>query len=222
MIIDFHAHIYPEKIAEKARKSIQTFYDEVPMSGNGSIAGLLESGSKIGVEKYIVHSTATKPEQVISINNFIIEAAKNEPRFIGFGTMHPGFADFESEIERIKNANLKGVKIHPDFQKFQADAEVMDPIYDCLAQNNMPVLFHAGDYRYDFSGPLRMLNVHKKHPNLKVVAAHFVGYTEWEKSYQILCGSGVYFDTSSTLWKLPVEQAQKMIAKHGIEKFLFG
>ena len=55
-----------------------------------------------------------------------------------------------------------------------------------------------------------------------MVAAHFGGYTEWEKSYQILCGSGVYFDTSSTLWKLPVEQAQKMIAKHGIEKFLFG
>ena len=43
MIIDFHAHIYPEKIAEKASKVIGEFYD-LPMCYNGSVQRLLESG----------------------------------------------------------------------------------------------------------------------------------------------------------------------------------
>ena len=39
---------------------------------------------------------------------------------------------------------------------------------------------------------------------------------------EYLVGKNVYFDTSSTLWKLPVEKANKMLKAHGIEKFLFG
>ena len=58
MIIDFHAHVYPEKIAEKATKAISDFYN-APMVYHGKVEELLESGSKIGVVKYIVHSTAT-------------------------------------------------------------------------------------------------------------------------------------------------------------------
>ena len=77
MIIDFHAHIYPEKIAEKATKNIGEFYN-APMALAGSVKGLIESGEKIGVTKYIVHSTATKPEQVQSINNFIMSEVNAE------------------------------------------------------------------------------------------------------------------------------------------------
>ncbi len=75
MIIDFHAHIYPDKIAEKATKAISDFYN-APMAYWGHMEELLASGSKIGVEKYIVHSTATKPMQVESINNFILSAVE--------------------------------------------------------------------------------------------------------------------------------------------------
>lgn len=221
MIIDFHAHIYPEKIAEKATKSIGDFY-EAPMKYNGSSLKLLQSGKKIGVEKYIVHSTATKAEQVESINNFIIEETKKHPEFIGFGTIHPDYENFEAELERIKNAGLKGIKLHADFQKFQMDDARMDKIYDFIAKQKLILLAHAGDCRFDFSGPERILRVIEKHPDLQFVAAHFGGYTEWDKSLKFLVGKNVYFDTSSTTWKLPYEKAMNMIEKHGVEKFLFG
>ena len=71
MVIDFHAHIYPAKIAEKATKAIGDFYN-TSMAFNGSSEELIASGDKIGVGKYIVHSTATKAAQVSSINDFII------------------------------------------------------------------------------------------------------------------------------------------------------
>ena len=100
--------------------------------------------------------------------------------------------------------------------------EKMDPVYDKCAALNIPVLFHAGDERYDFSGPKRIRHVLEKHPDLIVIAAHFGGYTEWDNAMEYLVGQNVYFDTSSTLWKLPVDKANKMIKAHGYKKFLFG
>ena len=42
-IIDFHAHIYPEKIAKKASSAIKDFYDGT-MQYNGTVEELLASG----------------------------------------------------------------------------------------------------------------------------------------------------------------------------------
>ena len=69
-IIDAHAHIFPEKIAENATVNIGHFYD-LPMNSTGMSSKLLESGKKIGVQKYLVCSTATSPRQTSSINTFI-------------------------------------------------------------------------------------------------------------------------------------------------------
>jgi len=220
-IIDFHAHIYPEKIALKASKTIGEFYG-APVAWQGLVSELLESGSRIGVERYVVHSTATRAEQVVSINDYIIGEADKEKKFIAFGTMHPDFTKVEAEIGRIKKAGVRGVKLHPDFQKFEADAPVMDDIYGLIAAAGLPVLIHAGDRRFDFSGPRRIAKVLDRHPALKLVAAHFGGYTEWDEAFELLAGRDLWFDTSSTFWKLPKSEALGMISKHGTERFLFG
>ncbi len=221
MIIDFHAHIYPAKIAEKASDTIGQFYN-IQMKYKGSPESLLESGSRIGVDRYIVHSTATAPHQVESINNYIIGEVESHPEFIGFGTIHPEYENYENELIRIYSAGLMGIKLHPDFQKFPIDLREMDDIYEVIAGLKMPILVHAGDYRYDYSGPKRIAHVLEKHPTLKVVAAHFGGYTQWEDSEKYLVGKNVWFDTSSSLWKLTPNEAMRMIRNHGVEKMLFG
>jgi len=221
-IIDFHAHIYPEKIAKRATLAISEFYEAPPTAHNGSVAELLESGAAIGVERYIVHSTATKPDQVVSINNFIIEETIKEPCLTGFGTLHPDFTDTRNELERIIAAGLKGIKLHPDFQRFEIDALKMDPVYEQIEAVGLPVLVHAGDMRFDFSGPRRIARVLDRHPRLKIVAAHFGGYTEWDEALEILAGRDLWFDTSSTFWKIQMETAHRIIVKHGTSRFLFG
>ena len=221
MIIDFHAHIYPAKIAEKATESIKAFYG-ITESLNGIPEELIKSGSKIGVGKYIVHSCATKVNQVVSINDYLISEMNAHKEFVGFGTIQKGFEAFEVEIKRIRAAGIRGIKIHPDFQQFQADDPWMDDVYEVCAAEKMIVLFHAGDARFDFSGPVRISHVLEKHPNLDVVAAHFGGYSEWDASYEYLAGKRVWFDTSSSLWKLPLSEAKKIMKKQGVEKMLFG
>ena len=70
-IIDAHTHIFPMKIAAKAVASIGDFYDLAMHDGQGTAEALLKSGREIGTERYLVCSTATKPAQVKSINDFI-------------------------------------------------------------------------------------------------------------------------------------------------------
>ena len=118
MIIDFHAHIYPAKIAEKASKNIGLFYN-TQMCYDGSPEKLLESGRKIGVEKYIVHSTATVAHQVEAINNYIISEVNLHKEFVGFGTIHPDYEDFENELKRIKSLGLRGINFTLIFRSFR-------------------------------------------------------------------------------------------------------
>ena len=116
-IIDFHAHIFPEKVAAKAADSIGEFYG-ISMRHDGTVETLLESGGRIGVYKYLIHSTATRPDQVDVINNFVAENVRRNPdKLIGFGTLHKDMEDVDGEINRIISIGLSGIKLHPDFQQ---------------------------------------------------------------------------------------------------------
>ncbi len=219
-IIDFHAHVFPEKVAGKAVKAIGRFYG-IPMDGKGTIGDLLEKGNEIGVNRYIIHSTATTPEQVKSINDFIAKAQKDNKSLIGFGTLHPQLDDIESEVDRIISIGLKGIKLHPDFQEFDIDDQSMMPIYKAL-EGKLPILMHMGDENRNSSSPERLSNVISLFPDLTVIAAHFGGYMAWDDSSKFLVGKNVYFDTSSALFELSKEDAAGIIRKHGPEKILFG
>ncbi len=220
-IIDSHSHIFPEKIAHRASNAIGEFY-HLPMKCNGSITGLLHSGAKVGVQKYIVHSTATSVNQVASINNFIIDAVKSCPQLIGYMTLHPDMEEeaILREIDRCASQNLKGIKLHADFQKFYIDEQKAHKIYR-NAQGKLPILFHVGDDRYDYSHPYRLTNIAIQYPRLKCIAAHMGGYTMWEL---IECYKGLdnmYFDTCSSLFALSPQKAVDIIKTLGEERFFF-
>lgn len=198
-IIDVHAHIYPPKIEHKATQAIGDFYDRPKMLHNGSPEELLESGKRAGVTDFLVFSTATTPHQVESINGFIIRQCREHPEFIGAGTLHIDFEDFEKEIDRMYAAGLKGVKFHPDFQKFRIDDEKLFPMYDKLQSKDMFIITHSGDPRYDFSHPERVARVAKNFPRMRVIAAHFGGWMSWDIARGCMRDlPNVYFDTSST------------------------
>ena len=220
-IADAHAHIFPHKIADKAVAAIGSFYD-IPMEHQGFAHSLLESGGKIGVDKYLVCSTATHPGQVVSINNFIDEKCRMHPEFLGFATLHPDFPDLEAEVERIVSLGLHGIKLHPDFQRFDIDDPRALPMYRLAAEAGLPVLFHTGDDRYDFSAPRRLRRVLDQVPGLTCIAAHFGGYRRWGEALEYLRHPGVWFDTSSSLFAIEPDQAMEMMDRLGFDRFLFG
>jgi uncharacterized protein len=220
-IVDIHAHIFPDKIARKAALAIGDFYD-IPMKFDGTVSTLLELDDKSGIDTSIVHSVATVPQQVEAINDFIALTVRQNPdRLIGFATIHPGYDSIEKEIERIISLGLRGIKIHPDFQKFNLDSTEALKIYEVI-EGRLPILVHNGDFRYEYSKAKRMASVVKRFPKLEVICAHFGGWSEWEESADILEGHNVKVDTSSSLYALTPEQARKLIDKYGVDNVLFG
>lgn len=219
-VIDMHAHIFPDKIAERAVESIGKYYN-IRMSGPGTVDGLLEAGSKIGVSKYVVHSSATHVEQVMTINDYVFSVQSSHNNLIGFGTLHPGLEDVDLEVERIISLGLHGIKLHPEFQGFNIDDTAMLPVYKAI-EGKLPVLIHMGDENKDSSSPARLAVILDKFPELIVIAAHFGGYSMWDESSKYLIGRNLYMDTSSALSFLNPEKAVEMIRRHGVHKMLFG
>ena len=219
-IIDTHAHIFPEKIAESATQNICDFYGfprEMAMSG--TLDDCKNQAKKANVDYLVVNSTATKPEQVEAINSWIGTIV--DEKVFGLGTLHQDYNNVESEVERIISLGLKGVKLHPDFQQFCIDDEKLFNIYEAL-QGKLPLLIHCGDKRFGFSSPKRLSRVLELFPKLDVIAAHLGGWSEWEASKEFLWGKRVWFDTCSSLWFMPPEEATKIIRGHDIEKIFFG
>lgn len=222
-IIDAHAHIYPMKIAEKAADAIGAFYSIDMSNSVGTSELLLKEGRAAGISRYIVHSTATTTHQVRSINDYIYSEMTGNPEFIGFMTLHPDMDEtaIRNEIDYCVAKGIKGIKLHPDFQKFAINEERAEKIYR-QASNRLPVLFHAGDIRYHYSNPGLLAEIAGKYPELTVIGAHFGGYSEWDK---VDCYKGlknIYFDTSSSLPFISKKRAVELINKFGAEWFFFG
>lgn len=220
-IIDSHCHVYPDKIAAKAVEGIGKFYD-LSMYYDGKYSTLVEHGSKIGCKHYVIFSVATTPHQVHSINNFIADTVKaSEGLMTGLGALHPDSENVEEDIEEIISLGLKGVKMHPDFQKFHIDDEKCYKIYE-LCRGRLPVLLHTGDSRYDYSNPKRMKKVLEDFPDLTVIGAHFGGWSCWKEAAEML-GSykNFYVDCSSSFDWLSAEESRDIVRRYGADRVLF-
>ena len=99
-LVNAHAHIFPQKIADKDAHAIGAFYG-AEMAFPGLSELLLADGAKIGVDRYLVCSSATTGDQVAHINDFIASECAKHPEFYGFGTLHPDCEDPEREVEEI-------------------------------------------------------------------------------------------------------------------------
>lgn len=222
MIIDAHAHIFPDKIARKASDGISAFYGGMKVRYDGTLGTLLKEGAAAGVDRFVVQSVATVPHQVTAINDFIAECVKQYPdKLIGFGALHPDFDDIAGETERIISLGLKGIKLHSDFQQFFIDDEFAFPIYEA-AEGRLPILFHVGDERSDYSSPERLLRVVKRFPRLTVIAAHLAGWSVWDRGVELLEHSGVYADCSSSLYAMTPEHAAELIRRIGVDRVFWG
>ncbi len=222
-VINSHCHIYPEKIASKAVAGIRDFYD-LDMSLNGKLDDMIRDGSSVGVTHYLVHSVATTPKQVSSINEFISESVKAYPgMFTGFGTLHPDSEDIQGDFDYLIELGLKGVKLHPDFQQFAMNEERAFRIGEVVSAGDVPMLVHCGDFRYNYSNPEQIRPFLEKFPEITFIGAHFAGWSVWEEATEKLSGyENLYVDLSSSLYALSPETALELIHAYGSDRVLWG
>ena len=224
MLIDFHTHAFPERIAARAVGSLAQGSGGMVPQTTGTLASLKEQMDKDGVEISVVLSIATNPKQQANVNNFAMEMNRDD-RIVAFGSVHPDAADALAELERIAAAGLKGVKLHPEYQGFYANEDRMKPLYRKISELGLITLFHAGQ-DIGFGPPYHCLPEHLlgalRWLDTPVVAAHWGGYCCGMEVLSKLCGENVYFDLSFGYGCIPKPIAQAIVEKHGPEKLLFG
>lgn len=219
-IIDFHTHIYPDKIAEKGSQSISDFYG-IEHQCTGSADVLLSEGKKAGISEFLLLPVAVKPEHVRHINEFTAKEIKEHKEFHGFGTVHADMKDILSETGTIEKLGLSGIKIHPDIQGFAIDDKRLYSMYDAL-QGKRPIMIHCGDPRYEYSRPEKLKRVLKEFPKLQVIGAHLGGWSMFDKAFEYLRDTSCYFDISSCMMFIGKKETERYIKGYGADRILFG
>ncbi len=224
MLIDFHTHCFPDKIAERAVAKLAHASGGLQPYTNGTVAGLRESMRNNGVDTAVVLNIATNAHQQPSVNDFAA-SVNNETDMFAFGSVFPDSPDALEELERIKSLGMKGVKLHPDYQGFEVDDPKMKPIYKKISALGLITVFHAG-FDYGFPPPYggtpdKMIKALAWFDS-PVIAAHWGGVNCNEDTLCYLCGSDIYLDTSFGYSMMPKYYAEKILEKHGTEKLVFG
>ncbi len=225
MIIDFHTHIFPEKIVARTIETLEQRAG-IKASADGTLDGLLYSMNKSGIDMSVVLPVVTKPAQFKTVNEYakLVNDSYGE-RLISFGGIHPDSEDYKKELDIIKSLGLKGIKIHPDYQGVMIDDIRYMNIIEYADSLDLIILTHAG---VDIGlpepvhcTPFRMRKVLEAVRPKKMVVAHYGGYDCWEQVYEYLAGEDVYLDTAFTMDYISEEMFFKILDKHDYRKILF-
>lgn len=227
MIIDFHTHAFPDALAPRAIQSLEEDGGCIQAACDGTVAGLVAQCRGFGVDHCVVLNIATNPKQQKKVNDFAISTNGSfDGHVISFGSVHPDAPDALSELDRIKEAGLLGVKFHPDYQEFFTDDPRLFPIYEKIGRLGLITVFHAG-MDFGLFEPVHcmpaMLAAALPHfGGAPVVAAHFGGDLMWYDVEKFLVGRDVYFDTSFCHARIPFLHARRIVENHGADRVLFG
>ena len=225
MIIDFHTHIFPDKIAARTIEALEAKAG-LTASTDGTVKGLLASMEDAGVDLSVVLPVVTKPSQFETVNAFAASINKQyKGKLLSFGGIHPDTEDYKGELDRIKELGLKGIKIHPDYQGVMIDDVRYMNIIEYADALDLIILTHAG---VDIGlpdpvhcPPDRMRKVMDKlHPK-KMVVAHYGGWNQWEEVYEYLAGENLYLDTAFTFDYIKEDMFYKIMDKHDTDRILF-
>jgi predicted TIM-barrel fold metal-dependent hydrolase len=227
-VIDVHVHAFPDALATRGTMQLADHAGITP-AYDGTVAGLVAAMDRSGVDVSIIQPVATKPGQVVTINDWAATLrAPGSPwadRIVAFGAMHPDFPDPGAEIARMRGLGLPGIKMHPDYQQFVPTEHRMQAVYAAAVDNEMWMLLHAGrdiGPQSEFGTPQAYATVLDTWPDLKVILAHLGGWRLWEAVAEHVIGRDVYLDTAYTPGHLPDAEFVALVREHGTDRVLFG
>ncbi len=224
MLIDFHTHAFPEKIAAGAIDKLANASGGLMPQTDGTLNGLKAEMAKDGVDISVVLSIATNPRQMRKVNDFAMQI-NEDPAIVAFGSVHPDAPDALEELERIAAAGLKGVKFHPEYQGFYADDEKMKPIYRQISKLGLITLFHTGNdvgFAPPYHGMPEQMKGARKWLDTPMVAAHWGGCGCGPEVLDTLCGLDIWFDLSMGYCIISKPVAQEIVERHTPDRLLFG
>lgn len=231
MIIDFHTHVFPEKIAAPTIAALSE-RASIPPHSDGTVEGLLRDMRRGGVDIAVNLPVVTRYAQFDSVNAFARsindrEYEPHSPKIISFAGIHPDEPEPERRMEEIRELGFLGIKIHPDYQGHFIDDEAYIRILSLAKKYGLITVTHAGldaayvgeEIKCTPKRVLRLLDALGGYDRL--VLAHMGGRELFDEVYSLLAGEDIYFDTAYVLSEIDRDMLEKIIERHTPSRILF-
>lgn len=207
MVIDIHTHIFPEKVAASALRSMQG-NSHTALYSDGTGTGLREGMARAGIGLSVVQPVATNPAKLGRLNDSVLEINRKtaETGILSFGAMHPACETWEEELERLAGERVKGIKLHPCYENVDIDDPRTVRMLKRCREYGLMVLIHSGwDVGLpgsDAALPVKIRRALDAAGNVTMIAAHMGGWDCWEEASELLAETGVYVDTAFSLGRI--------------------
>lgn len=223
-IIDFHTHVFPDRVALRAVPRMYE-YCKIPYRAGGGADGLAASMEKNRVVLSVNHPVCTNPEKVASCNRFAQELARR-PGVASFGCLHPELKSWREELRTFRGRGLIGLKIHNDYQGFYFNSKLCLDMISAAFEEGLMVLAHAGADPVS-PGVTRCTPamIAQALPLLRqgvFIAAHLGGHMMLDEAMRHVIGQDIYIDTSMAAMYYPDVRCREAILAHDPDRVLFG
>jgi len=202
MIVDSHNHVGGPDRRDRKKQSPE---------------GIVAAMRAADVDRAIIFpfSEVSPGVSFSKANDYIAKAAEAYPeKLIGFARLDPNYKEKAlAELERaICKLGLKGIKLHPDAQKFSLGDSFVVKILEKASELDVPVIFDSGG---KLSQPKFFEPLAKQVSGAKIIMAHMwgKGYLEIaEKFDNIYLGTAGMFNLKKLREALDRLDAEKIIA----------
>ena len=148
MRIDVHTHIWPDRIAPAVLENMTGTFG-YPAVGINTVDGIKEHMRASGVDKAVVLGVVKRLDHLPGANDWLISI--QDDMLVPFGAMHPDLEDKASEVRRMRDAGIKGFKLHPMVNSYYPDDPRMFPFYEEMG-DDMVVEIHSGRWAHTQPG----------------------------------------------------------------------
>ncbi len=234
MVVDFHAHNFPDALAPYAMaKMSRACRNTLKPIGDGTLANHLDQMAHDGVDKAVLLQIATKPVHfdVIYRRSCAIRDGELGERaqrmLVPFPSVHPLDPSLNLHLEMIASAGFKGVKLHPYYQNFALDDPSVWPMFEKIADLGLVVSCHCG-YDVGFPGqpggcgPKETAALLRHVKGLTFIAAHLGGCAGYAPhATDELLDLGSYIDTSALMRTWCQDEETRLLRSWPTDRILF-
>jgi predicted TIM-barrel fold metal-dependent hydrolase len=189
---------------------------------------------RIGAVVFTVDAATAMGHPALSSEEIIELAAAHDDILIPFASVDPLAADAAARVRSLVSGGARGFKFHPSLQSFEPNDSRYYPIYEAIAEADVPTVFHTGQtgigaglpggrgIKLRYSDPMLLDDVAADFPTLTVILAH--PSVPWQDSAISMAThkANVYIDLSGWLPKYFPAQLVRAVNGPLRRKVLFG
>ena len=242
MIIDFHTHIFPGKIASSTVHHLACEARIHPYT-DGSADALVTSMAASSVDWSVNLPVMTSGSQVEKVNASLLKKRDmyHDRHILCFGGLHPDCRNYRQILRWLRGEGVAGIKLHPAYMGIDLNDPRMMRIIDAISEEGMITIIHAGIdigiYDHNYASVDHVLQVMKDVAPERFVLAHMGNWGCWDQVESDLAGAPLWMDTAFSLGPvtpyekitdLPIvsemlkdQDFLRICRKHGTDRILF-